>query len=88
MQLAIPITIPRTGPLILGATASPRSPPRKKVLGCQQAAVHYSPRQQYLNRLPVPDVQRPIEAIEKNLGYLSLAELKQQVLAVSELCGE
>lgn len=82
-RLPNPITTPKRGPLLL-RTNTTEQPTRKTTVNVHHSSHRYFPRQQYLNRLPIPDVQRPIEVIERNLSGVSLAELKHQAFIVSK----
>ncbi len=81
-RLADPITTPRRGPLVLSKFAGRDE---QQTVGHRTAKLQqqHLPKQKWLNRFPVPNVQRPIDAIETNLGRLSFAELKQQAITVS-----
>ena len=82
-RLPNPITTPKRGPLLL-STRTTEQPARKTTVHAQHHNTpRYFHRQRYLNRFPIPDVQRPIEIIERNLGGVSVAELKHQAFAVS-----
>ncbi len=78
-RLADPITTPRKGPLALSKLV-----PQQTVI--QRTKTHHQPfpKQRWLNRFPVPNLQRPIDAIESSLGVLSFAELRQQAITVSD----
>lgn len=79
-RLADPITTPRRGPLVLS-----KSTPvdKQQTVSQRSTKLQHFPKQKWLNRFPVPNIQRPIDAIETNLGLLSFAELKQQAITVS-----
>jgi len=86
-KLADPITTPRKGPLVLVKSIEGRKH-EAEILPRRSGAFNTnklpSTRQHCLNRFPVPNIQRPIDAIESTLGGgLSFAQLKQQAITVS-----
>ena len=83
-RLADPITTPRRGPLALSKSIK-RVPQHTVVQRTKTHHHHQLPKQRWLNRFPVPNMLRPIDAIESSLGVLSVAELRQQAIIVSEI---
>lgn len=87
-RLPNPVTTPRKGPLALhvhtnNAAVIPQAKHNMKSHAPYLYTYNLSPKRGQLNRFPIPNLQRPIDQIEEELGDIMCSEIGDNIHLIS-----